>query len=106
MIDPALARVFWPYGIFVILLFVTGLYCVIGTFNLVRALVGVELLIKGVTILVVAAGFVTRHTALAQALVITFIVVEVVIMTVALGIVVNIERHNKTLDVRELNNVK
>jgi NADH:ubiquinone oxidoreductase subunit K len=103
---PELSRMFWPYGVFTVLLAVTGLYCLIGSFNLVRALIGAELLIKAVTILLIAAGAVTGHTALAQALVITFIVVEVVIMAVALGVVVGIERHNKTLDVRALDNVK
>lgn len=97
---------FWPYAVFVILLLFAGIYCLFGTLNLIRALIGVELLIKAVTLLIICAGFVTRHTGLAQALVITFIVIEVVVMAVALGIVVNIEAHNKTLDVRRIKSVK
>jgi multisubunit Na+/H+ antiporter MnhC subunit len=104
--SPELLKIFWPYGIFTILLALTGLYCLLGTLNLVRALIGVELLIKAVTVLIITCGYVTGRTALAQALAITFIVIEVVIMTVALGLVIGIQGYNKTLDTRELKSSK
>ncbi|MGE5307701.1 MAG: NADH-quinone oxidoreductase subunit K [Deltaproteobacteria bacterium] len=99
-------NVFWTFAIFIILTLVAGLYCVLASYNLIRALIGVELLLKAVSLLIIAAGFVTGRTALAQALVITFITVEVVVMTVALGIVVGINQHNKSLDAREIKNVQ
>jgi len=101
-----LVRVFWPYCVFIVLLCVTGVYCVLATFNLIRALIGVELLLKGVSLLIIVAGHATGHPALAQSLVITFIVIEVVVMTVALGVVMGIHYHNNSLDVRELKGVK
>jgi multisubunit Na+/H+ antiporter MnhC subunit len=104
--NPEIMSVFWPFGIFIILLSVTGIYCIFASFNLIRALIGVEILLKAVTLMIIAAGYVTRHEALAQALVITFIVIEVVVMTVALGIVVAIRGRNKTLDIREMDNVQ
>ena len=83
-----------------------GFYCIFFTFNLVRALIGVELLIKAVTLLIIAAGYVTGHIALAQAIVITLIVVEVVFIVVATGVVIGLHRHNGTLDTRKLRNLK
>jgi multisubunit Na+/H+ antiporter MnhC subunit len=100
--NPEIMSIFWHFGIYIILLAAAGLYCVLASYNLVRALIGVELMLKAVTLLIIAAGYVTHHAALAQALVITFIVIEVVVMTVALGIVVGINSHNKTLDIREI----
>ena len=99
-------QLFWTYGFFIIMLFVIGIYCVLATFNLMRALIGLEILIKAVTLLLVVAGSVTKHEALAQTLVITLIVIEVVMMTVAVGVVLGIHRHNNSLDARKIRNLK
>lgn len=95
-------QMFWPFSLFVIMLFIIGIYCLSITFNLIRALLGVEILIKAVTLLIVIVGFVSGHTALAQALVISLIVVEAVAITVAVGIVLGIHGHNNSLDTREI----
>lgn len=71
-------------------LFTVGLYCMIVTHNLVRVLIGVELLTKAVTVLLVLAGAVTGRLATAQAMVIIVIVMEVVAIVVAAGIVIAI----------------
>lgn len=76
------------------ILFTTGLWCVYATHNLVRVLIGVELLTKSVTLLLVLAGAVTGRVAAAQALILTVIVMEVVTLVVAAGIVVS--AHEKT----------
>ncbi len=75
------------------LLFTTGLYCILVSRNMIRVLIGVELLTKSVTLLLVLAGAVTGRMALAQALVITLIVMEVVAMVVAAGLVLGVYRH-------------
>jgi NADH:ubiquinone oxidoreductase subunit K len=97
-----MAQLFWASGIFVILIFIIGLYCILVTFNLIRALIGVELLIKAVTLLIVVAGHASHHQALAQALVITLIVIEVVVMTVAAGVILGVYQHQKDLKLRNL----
>ncbi|MFA6216442.1 MAG: NADH-quinone oxidoreductase subunit K [Candidatus Omnitrophota bacterium] len=104
--NPLFSQLFWPFSIFVILLFIIGLYCILATFNLLRAIIGVEILIKGVTLLIILVGYITGNMALAQTLVITLIVVEVVIMVVAGGVILCIFRHNQTIDTRKLNNLK
>ena len=97
---------FFHIFIVAIMLFVMGFYCIFFTFNLVCALIGVELLIKAVTLLIITAGYVTGHMALAQAIVITLIVVEVVFIVVATGVVIGLHGHNGTLDTRKLRNLK
>ena len=83
-----------------------GIYCMLATYNLIRALIGVELLLKAVTLLIITVGYITKHNALTQAMVITFIVIEVVVMTVAIGVVLGIRSHTNSLDARDIRNLK
>ena len=92
--------------VFIILLFITGIYCILVSFNLIRALIGLEVLIKAVTLLIILAGYICGRTALAQAIVITLIVIEIVVMVVAGGIVFWAFRYNKSIDPRRLSNLK
>jgi multisubunit Na+/H+ antiporter MnhC subunit len=54
---------------------------------------------------VIVAGSVTGHTALAQAIVITLIVIEVVLVTVAAGVIIGIWRYHDALDTRKIRNI-
>ena len=92
--------------IFIILLSVAALYCILFSRNLIRMLIGLELLIKAVTLLIALAGYLTGRMALAQTFIITLIVIEVVVIAVAAGIVIGAHRHNQSLDVRMLRNLK
>jgi multisubunit Na+/H+ antiporter MnhC subunit len=86
------------YGIGVILLAIIGLYCVVATRNLIRAIIGLVLLTKSVTLLLIVAGNQIGQIGLVQALVITVIILEVVVLTIAVGIVLSLYRHNLSLD--------
>jgi multisubunit Na+/H+ antiporter MnhC subunit len=83
-----------------------GVYYLLATRSLVRSLIALELVAKAVTILLVLAGKVTHNEGLAQALVITMIVVEVVVMVVATGLVLLAHKQTGTIDVRNLRNIK
>ncbi|MDD2679781.1 MAG: NADH-quinone oxidoreductase subunit K [Candidatus Omnitrophica bacterium] len=93
-------------AIFITLLFITGIYCIMASYNLVRVLIGVEILIKAVTLMIIVVGSACGRLALAQSLVITLIVVEVVVITVAVGVVLGIHTHNNSLDVRKVRRLK
>lgn len=97
---------FWFFGLAVIMLFVIGLYYVLVTYNLIRALIGLEIIVKAVTLLLVVAGHITQHWALVQSLVITLIVIEAVLITVAIGVVLGIHEKNDSLDVRKIRDLK
>jgi NADH-quinone oxidoreductase subunit K len=75
--------IFWPFLTFILVFGMAGLYCMLVSFNLIRLLIGTEILIKAVTLLLVLAGYLNGNTATSQALVITLIVIEVVIMVEA-----------------------
>ena len=99
-------QLFSLFGFFIALLSITGIYCLIVTRNLIRAVIGLELLIKAVTLLMIAVGYVTGRTELVQSLVITIIVIEVVVVAMAGGLILRIYKHNDSLDARLLKRLK
>ena len=90
----------------IIALFIAGLYCILVTRNLMRVLIGLELLTKAVTLLLIAAGYATGRMALAQSLVITLIVIEVVVIAVMAGVILSIYRNAGSLDAGNVKNLK
>lgn len=97
---------FWTYAIFVILLFITGSYYILVTRNLIRVLIGMEILSKGAILLITAAGSVTGNTGYSQSLSITFIVLEVFVIAIAAGIVLSVYRNTDSLDTENMENLK
>jgi multisubunit Na+/H+ antiporter MnhC subunit len=97
---------FWVLASFVIGLFIIGIYALLATRNLLRILIGIEVLNKGVTLLLIAAGYLTGRTNIIQPVIITMIVVEAVIIAVAAGVVIAAYRKNGTINIRELRNLK
>ena len=86
----------------VLLVFITAFFCFLLTRNIIRVVIAIEVLMKGVTLILVFAGAVTGKYDLAQAFVISMIVVEVIVAVVAAGIAVNVYRHTGSLDIRKL----
>ena len=92
--------------IIVLLLFMIGFYCLLATFNLIRVLIALELMIKAVTLLIIYAGSQGQHPALSQAMVITLIVIEVVVMVVAAGVVLGLHHYHDSLNTKYIKHLK
>lgn len=88
-----------------VLLLVAAAYCIVSSRNMIRILIGVELLTKSVTLLLATGGYISGRTALGQSLIVTLIVVEVVIIAIAAGVVIGAYGHTRSLDVRNLQNL-
>lgn len=100
-----LSLLFWLFlGAFVLLL-IEGLYCMLVTYNLMRVLIGIEVVIKAVTLFVIACGYLSGHLALAQSFVITVIVIEVVVVVVAAGIILGFFKEYDSLNTRNARNL-
>ena len=100
------AELFSIFGVGVALTLVVGFYALLTTRNLIRALIGLEVLTKAVTLLIVLAGYVSGQTGLAQALAITLIVIEVAVIVAAISIVLCVHRNTGSVDSTQLQNVK
>ncbi|MCL1971679.1 MAG: NADH-quinone oxidoreductase subunit K [Endomicrobia bacterium] len=87
-------------------LFVIGIYAIIVTRNIISMIIGLEIMTKGVTILLAAAGFFNGRPHLMEPLIITMIVIEVVILMIAAGYIINIAKKHNSLDVENIKNIK
>jgi NADH:ubiquinone oxidoreductase subunit K len=94
------------FGVVVVLIQIIGLYSVVTTRNLVRALIGLVILTKSVTLLLVIAGNWAGRIALAQSLVVTLIIVEVAVVVVAIGIILCLYQQHRSLDTTLLRSLK
>lgn len=81
-------------------------YGLIVTRNLLRILLCLEIMTKAATLLIICAGYVTGHIAMAQSYAITIIVMEVMMLVVSVGIVFGVYRQNGHLNTDDLNNLK
>ena len=94
------------FFIFITIMFVTGLYYILVTRNLIRILLGFEILAKAVTIAIAVAGFITGRSALAQSFIITFIIIEVAVVVVYIGIILSIYQRTDSIDTGNVRNLK
>jgi NADH:ubiquinone oxidoreductase subunit K len=94
------------YMAFAAVLLFIGLYCLLTMRNLLKLFIGVIVGAKGVSLALVATGFVKNNILLAQALAISFIVVEVCVVAATLALIINIYRRTGSLDVRKLTKLK
>lgn len=74
--------------------------------NLIKLFIGIEVIGKAISLTLVATGLVKRNVLAAQSLVVTYIVVEVSLVAVALALIINIYRKTKSLDIRQLAKLK
>ncbi len=96
-------RIFIP---FIILLIITGFYYILATRNLIRILLGVEIITKAALIAIIVAGYVTNNTPLAQSLTIIMIIIEVFVVAVAAGIIIQIYKRTGSVDARNIRNLR
>lgn len=91
---------------FAALLFVAGVYCMMVSRNMLRLIIGMELISKGCLLAVAACGKALGNMALAQSIAVTMIVVEVVVVAVGLALVVRAYARTGTVDIWKFNRLK
>ncbi|HNS06011.1 MAG TPA: NADH-quinone oxidoreductase subunit K [Candidatus Saccharicenans sp.] len=101
-----MSNLWFLYLFFSALLIFTGIYCLLTMRNLIKLFIAVEVISKGVSLVIIATGAVKNSILLAQSMAITYIVVEVSLVATALALIINIYKKNKSLDVRSLSKLK
>jgi NADH:ubiquinone oxidoreductase subunit K len=101
-----MTNTWYLYLFFAAALVFAGLLGLLGKRNLIKLLIAIEVVGKGVSLLVLSTGLAKAHILTAQALVVTYIVIEVSLVATALALVINVYRHTKGLDVRSLTKLK
>ena len=74
-------------------LFLIGLGCLLTQRNVIKQVIGIKIMLQGVTLALVQAGHLSGDLRFSQAMVISALIVEAVVIAVALSLIVNIFRH-------------
>ena len=90
----------------VAVLFFIGFAGILRTSNMIRMIIGIEIMARAASFAFISFGFLHGNTAISQSLVVTVIVVEVVVTSIALALIMNLYKKNKSLDVKNLTTLK
>ncbi|MDO9537182.1 MAG: NADH-quinone oxidoreductase subunit K [Thermoplasmata archaeon] len=78
-----------------------GLYCVLSKKNLIKMVIGLEIMSKGAILAFVGFGGLS-----VQAYVVVAIAIEAIVAAVALSIIVNVWKHTKSLDITDMSRLR
>lgn len=101
-----MTNTWYLYLFFASALVFAGLLGLLGKRNLIKLLIAIEIVGKGISLFLLATGFAKASILTAQALVVTYIVIEVSLVATALALIINVYRTSKSLDVRVLTKLK
>ena len=89
-----------------LVLIITGCVELIRTRHMLKIIIGLELGIKAISMFIVLGGWLNGNMALAQAFIVTIIVLEVVVATVLSGIAISIYHKHGNMYIRNLRNLR
>jgi multisubunit Na+/H+ antiporter MnhC subunit len=89
-----------------ILVMMLGVYMLILYRNLLRLIIAVEIVAKGVTLVFLAAGVYRQEIGFIQSLIVTFIIVETVLAAIMLALAVRAQKIYGSLDIRNLSKLR
>ncbi|NLE44042.1 MAG: hypothetical protein GX620_04925 [Chloroflexi bacterium] len=89
-----------------ILLFLIGLTCLVTQRNAIKQIIGIKIMLQGVTLALVHAGTLLQDSDLAQTLVVSALIVETVVISIGVALVINIFRSVPSGDVDRLDRLK
>jgi NADH-quinone oxidoreductase subunit K len=94
------------YTAAVLILLGIGIFCLISRRNLIQLIIGIEVMAKAVCLSFILAGALQGNEQIAQAIVVTIILIEAVSTAVALALIVGAYRHTGSLDVNILKRLR
>jgi NADH:ubiquinone oxidoreductase subunit K len=83
-----------------------GLYGLLVTRNMIKVVIALQILVKGVLLALVAAGDAGKNVNLGQSLAMTVIVADTVVAVIGLALAIQIKRLIGTLDLKSLSNLR
>jgi NADH:ubiquinone oxidoreductase subunit K len=83
-----------------------GFYGLLISRNLIKIVVALQILVKGVLLALVAAGSMQGQVNVGQSMALTVIVADTVVAVVGLALAVQVRRHCGTLDIQALTSLR
>jgi len=90
----------------VIALFLIGLFCLLTRRNVIKQVIGLKIMLQGVTLSLMHAGHLCGDVRLVETMVISALVVETVVIAIALALIVNVFRHYPSGDIDHLDRLR
>jgi len=88
------------------ILFLLGWVCLLSQRNALKQVIGLKILLQGVTLMIILIGRQQENMYLAQVMVISALVVEAVIISMALAMVVSVFRNIPDGDIDQLRELR
>jgi NADH-quinone oxidoreductase subunit K len=88
------------------LLFLIGLLCLLTRRSVIKQVIGIKIMLQGVTLSLINAGYQSGDVRFAETMVISALVVETVVIAIAMALIVNIFRRDPTGDIDQLDRLK
>jgi len=85
--------------IFSVVLFILGWVCLISQRNAFKQIIGLKIMLQGVTLALIMAGEFQENMNLAQTMVISALIVETIVIALALAMIVSIFRNIPSGDI-------
>ncbi len=89
-----------------LLVMMLGVYMLILYRNLLRLIIAVEIVAKGVTLIFLSAGLYRQDIGFIQSLIVTFIIIETVLAAIMLALAVRAHKIYGSLDIRNLSKLR
>lgn len=89
-----------------ILLIGVAFYALLAARNLIKVIVGLQIMVKGVLLAIMVAGYDQNQVALAQSMALTVIVADTIVAVVGLALAVQIRKHFGTLDIQAITRLR
>jgi NADH-quinone oxidoreductase subunit K len=83
-----------------------GLYGLLVSRNLIKIIIALQILVKGVLVAFVLAGYEQKQVQLGQSLALTIIIADTIVAVVGMALAVQIRRHFGTLDLKALRSLR
>lgn len=88
------------------ILFLLGWVCLLTQRNALKQVIGLKILLQGVTLMIIVTGSWQENLYLAQIMVISALVVETVIISLALAMIVSVFRNIPGGDIDQLKKLR
>jgi NADH:ubiquinone oxidoreductase subunit K len=83
-----------------------GFYCLLATRNMIKVIIGLQLMVKGVAMAFILGGNLTGQVNLAQTMALTVIVADTIVAVMGLALAVQVRHRLGTLDIKALSTLK
>jgi NADH-quinone oxidoreductase subunit K len=89
-----------------VVMFLIGLVCLLTRRNVIKQIIGLKIMLQGVTLNLVHAAQLNGDPRFGEAMVVSALIVEAVVIAVALALIVNVFRHYESGDIDHLDRLR